>query len=160
MARIVIRGHEGITNISALISTGAKGDPGVGGGGAVSSVNAATGAVVLDQDDIGDGTTYKQYSATEKTKLSGIATGATANQTDAYLLSLTNATDDLPVANMPSSIVLSVVVPSGGPAPARPDNDSNRVVIWLVQDIADAPAKVTSGTAGRYVNDIVAVVVT
>lgn len=29
------------------------------------------------QDDIGDGTTYKQYSATEKTKLAGIATGAT-----------------------------------------------------------------------------------
>lgn len=28
------------------------------------------------QDDIGDGTTYKQYSATEKTKLAGIETGA------------------------------------------------------------------------------------
>jgi hypothetical protein len=57
--------------------------PAGGGGGAVDSVNGATGVVVLDQDDVGDGTTYKQYSATEKTKLAGIATGATANQSDA-----------------------------------------------------------------------------
>lgn len=54
-------------------------------GNAVASVNGQTGVVVLDQDDIGDGTTYKQYSQTEKTKLSGIATGATANDTDANL---------------------------------------------------------------------------
>jgi len=58
---------------------------GGGGGGAVDSVNGDTGAVVLNQDDIGDGTTYKQYSGTEKTKLAGIATGATANATDAQL---------------------------------------------------------------------------
>lgn len=42
----------------------------------VTSVNTQTGAVVLTQDNVGDGTTYKQYSATEKTKLAGIATGA------------------------------------------------------------------------------------
>lgn len=42
----------------------------------VLSVNGATGAVTLNQDNIGDGTTYKQYSATEKTKLAGIETGA------------------------------------------------------------------------------------
>lgn len=46
------------------------------GGGAVDSVNGQTGVVTLDQDDIADGTTYKQYSATEKTKLAGIETGA------------------------------------------------------------------------------------
>lgn len=51
------------------------------GGGAVDSVNTKTGAVVLNQDDIGDGTTYKQYSATEKTKLAGIE--ALADVTDA-----------------------------------------------------------------------------
>lgn len=44
---------------------------------AVSSVNGDTGDVTLTQDDVGDGTTYKQYSATEKTKLAGIAAGAT-----------------------------------------------------------------------------------
>lgn len=59
---------------------------------AVTSVNAQTGVVVLDQDDIGDGTTYKQYSATEKTKLSGIAVGATANSSNATLLNRANHT--------------------------------------------------------------------
>lgn len=62
------------------------------GGGAVDSVNSQIGVVVLDQDDIGDGTTYKQYSATEKTKLAGVATGATANDTDANLKNRANHT--------------------------------------------------------------------
>jgi hypothetical protein len=44
------------------------------------------------QDDIGDGTTNKQYSATDKTKLAGIATGATANSSDATLLNRANHT--------------------------------------------------------------------
>lgn len=54
-----------------------------GGGGAVTSVNSQTGDVFLTQDNIGDGTTNKVFTNTEKTKLSGIATGATANQSDA-----------------------------------------------------------------------------
>lgn len=44
------------------------------------------------QDDIGDGTTNKQYSATEKTKLASIASGATANSSDATLLNRANHT--------------------------------------------------------------------
>lgn len=63
-----------------------------GGGGAVDSVNGLTGVVVLDQDEIPDGTTYKQYSQTEKTKLAGIATAATANSADATLLDRANHT--------------------------------------------------------------------
>ncbi len=39
----------------------------------------------LNQDVVPDGTTNKAYTATEKTKLTGIATGATANATDAQL---------------------------------------------------------------------------
>jgi nitrogen fixation protein len=50
-----------------------------GGGGAVDSVNTQTGDVVLNQDDILDGTTFKQYSLTEKNKLAGIAAGAEVN---------------------------------------------------------------------------------
>ena len=37
----------------------------------------------LNQDAVPDGTTNKAYTATEQTKLSGIATGATANSTEA-----------------------------------------------------------------------------
>ena len=50
-----------------------------GGGGAVTSVNGLTGDVVLNQDSVLDGTTYKQYSLTEKNKLAGIAAGAEVN---------------------------------------------------------------------------------
>ena len=50
-----------------------------GGGGAVDSVNGETGIVVLNQDEILDGTTFKQYSLTEKNKLAGIAAGAEVN---------------------------------------------------------------------------------
>lgn len=56
------------------------GTPTSGGGGLVSSVNGQPGpAVVLTQDDIGDGTTNKQYSATDESKLAGIAAGAEVN---------------------------------------------------------------------------------
>lgn len=69
-------------------------NPPVGGGGtgAVDSVNSQTGDVLLDQDDIPDGLLAKQYSQTEKTKLAGIATGATANDTDANLKNRANHT--------------------------------------------------------------------
>jgi hypothetical protein len=50
-----------------------------GGGGSVTSVNTLIGDVVLNQDDILDGTTNKQYSLTEKNKLAGIAAGAEVN---------------------------------------------------------------------------------
>jgi hypothetical protein len=43
-------------------------------------------------DTIVDGTTNKVYTATEKTKLAGIATGATANDTDANLKNRANHT--------------------------------------------------------------------
>jgi len=62
------------------------------GGGSVTSVNGETGVVVLNQDEVLDGTTYKQYSQTEKTKLAGVATGATTNSSDATLLNRLNHT--------------------------------------------------------------------
>ncbi|SMC45678.1 hypothetical protein [Pedobacter africanus] len=58
-----------------------------GNPGSVTTVNGQTGAVILDADDIGDGTTNKAYTATEKTKLAAItgtntgdnATNSTSN---------------------------------------------------------------------------------
>ena len=47
--------------------------------GTVASINGATGIVSLTQDSIPDGTTAKQYTATEKTKLAGIQSGAQVN---------------------------------------------------------------------------------
>lgn len=84
------------TNVS-IVQTGQNIEiaaSGGGGGGAVDSVNGQTGIVVLDQDDILDGTTYKQYSQTEKTKLAGIEDGAEVNNiSDANATDLTDAGD-------------------------------------------------------------------
>jgi len=56
------------------------------GSGAVDSVNGATGVVVLDADDIDDtSTTNKFTTASEISKLAGIESGATADQTDAEI---------------------------------------------------------------------------
>jgi len=61
-------------------------DLGGSGGGAVDSVNGATGVVVLDADDIDDtSTTNKFTTAAEISKLAGIESGATADQTDAEI---------------------------------------------------------------------------
>jgi hypothetical protein len=43
-------------------------------------------------DTVTDGTTNKAYTGTEKTKLAGIATAATANSSDATLLARANHT--------------------------------------------------------------------
>jgi len=56
------------------------------------NTKALSANITLTQDDIGDGTTNKQYSATERTKLTGIASGATANSADATLLARANHT--------------------------------------------------------------------
>lgn len=76
-------------------------------------------------DTLTDGTTNKAYLATERTKLAGIATGATANQTDAYLLAranhtgfqaqstITNLTSDLALkADLVAGLVPSSQLPS------------------------------------------------
>lgn len=62
------------------------------GGGAVSSVNGQTGAVVLTSDSLADGSAKVQMTTAERTKLGGVATGATANSTDAQLRDRANHT--------------------------------------------------------------------
>lgn len=74
-----------------------------GGGGSITSVNGDTGpTVVLDADDISDTSTTKKFTtAAQISKLAGIATGATANQADAFLLARANHTG----TQAPSTIV-------------------------------------------------------
>lgn len=65
-----------------------------GGGDMLASVydpgNVADDA--FNQDNMADGTTNKNYTDTERTKLAGIAAGATANSPDATLLARANHT--------------------------------------------------------------------
>jgi hypothetical protein len=85
-------GDISITSGVALGETSSTAYRGDRGKTAYDHSQATGNAHSATQDDIGDGTTYKQYSATEKTKLSGIATGATANDTDANLKARGNHT--------------------------------------------------------------------
>lgn len=64
-------------------------------------VNAmVSAAAAISADKIADGTTNKVFTATEKTKLSGIATGATANAADATLLARANHTGTQPASTI------------------------------------------------------------
>lgn len=59
---------------------------------AVDSVNSQTGAVALDADDIDDtSTTHKFATAAQLTKIDGVESGATADQTGAEIKSLYEA---------------------------------------------------------------------
>jgi len=101
------------SGISAVENANHEIDITVAGGGApVDSVNGKTGVVVLTTGDLTEDTDHNYVTDAEKTvigntsgvntgdvmtsadktKLDGIATGATANQTDAYLLSRANHT--------------------------------------------------------------------
>jgi hypothetical protein len=61
------------------------------GSGVITNTHIS-GSAAISADKTADGTTNKVYTATEKTKLSGIATGATANSPDATLLARANHT--------------------------------------------------------------------
>ena len=75
--------------------------------GSVTNVKIASNAAI-SADKLANGTTNVIMTAAERTKLSGIATGATANDTDANLKNLANATGTLPLANMDTRVGLFV----------------------------------------------------
>ncbi|TFC63716.1 hypothetical protein E3O62_02495 [Cryobacterium sp. TMT2-15-1] len=64
------------------------------------SVNGKVGTVLLNQDEIPDGTTAKQYSQVEKTKLATISSGATQNASDNALRDRTTHTGVQPIATV------------------------------------------------------------
>lgn len=129
----------------------------------VLSVNSLTGAVTLTQDNIGDGATYKQYSAADKTKLAAIAAGATANDTDVNL-----KTHSIPVAvgdestamttgtgkvtfRMPYAFNLTKVKLSVNTAPTGStiivDVNKNGASIFTTRPSIDATEKTTQSAA-------------
>lgn len=59
--------------------------------GSITNVKIAANATI-NADKLADGTNNKIMTAAERTKLTGVAAGATANSTDAYLLNRVNHT--------------------------------------------------------------------
>jgi len=91
-ANAVLRASDNIselTNDSAFVDAA-----GAAAAAPVASVNTQTGAVSLDADDLADGTTKVMMTAAERTKLTGVETGATADQTDAEIRAAVEAATD------------------------------------------------------------------
>ncbi len=89
--------HEGAANPHPVYLTAAEGNAAYDVVGAATAAQAAavqrsnhTGT--QSADTVTDGTTNKAYTATEQTKLAGVATGATVNDTDATLKARANHT--------------------------------------------------------------------
>lgn len=69
--------------------------------GSVTDAKVASGAAI-SADKLADGTTNKVFLATERTKLTGIATSATANSSDATLLARANHTGTQAISTVTS----------------------------------------------------------
>jgi len=114
----------------------------------VDSVNGATGAVVLDADDIDDSsTTHKFTSAADISKLAGIEAGATTDQTGAEIKSLyegeanTNAFTDAEKTKLAAiGTVKSSLTPTTGFSETVTQDSADK---WVVLNPAGALA---SGT--------------
>lgn len=100
---------------------------GGGGGGAVDSVNGQTGTVVLTQDNVADGTTYKQYSQTEKTKLAGIETAA--DVTDATNVAAAGAVMESNTSTVSMSFVIDEDDMASNSATKLPTQQSVRAYV-------------------------------
>ena len=74
-----------------------------GGGGAVDSVNGATGVVVLDADDLADGASNVMMTTAERAIVAGAVTSTTINE----IVSLSQAAYDL--LSPPDPAILYVI---------------------------------------------------
>lgn len=148
------------TGSGAGLSDGDYGDWTISGSGTVATIdndavtfakmqNVATD-IILGRDTGGTGN-IEELSASAVRGIINVDDVTTGRD-------LGNATGTLAVARLPQSVPLFAVVSLGG-TPTRPTNDGNRLVIWICEDPDDVPL-VTSGTAGRYAIDMVAVKVT
>ncbi len=105
--------------------------------------------VTLNQDIVPDGTTNKAFTATEKTKLAGIASGATANDTDANLKARANHTGTQAASTITG---LATVATSGLKADVGLGNvdntsDANKPISTATQTALNAKEpSITSGT--------------
>lgn len=83
--------YGGRYRLDFVLQQGPQGDPSVPIDGSVTNAKVATNAAIV-ADKLADGTGLKVLTAAERTKLAGVATGATANATDALLRDRTTHT--------------------------------------------------------------------
>lgn len=118
--------------------------------GGVTSVQALTGAVSLDADDIPDGSTKVTMTAAERTALANQLTiGATSSTAKAG-----NWTPAL--ADLATDVPFTRPWPATGSG-SRNSSDGSRRCIFVCESAANLPPLITSGTAGRYADDLMMV---
>lgn len=128
---------------------------------------SSSAAITLDK--LAETTGLKILTAAERTKIAGVATGATANQTDAYLLARANHTGTQTTSTISdfTSAVNAIVANTVGAAPAALDtlvelaaalgNDANFAAtvstqLGLKADKSSLAAVATSGSYNDLTN--------
>lgn len=131
--------------------------------GATAKANAvkarATHTGTQSADTLTDGTTNKAFLATERTKLTGVATGATANVTtdsltDGTVTKRLTAANETKLSGLVQGIV-PVLYDSGTGWPVRPTVPANTVCQWINNTNITAP---TIGGSGAAAIDILLIV--
>lgn len=120
----------------------------------VDSVNTKTGIVVLTQDDVGDGTTYKRYSSTEKSKLAGIE--ASADVTDATNVDAAGAVMNSDTTTASMSFVLDEDDMTSNSATKVPTQQSTKTYVdgKITDLVGSAPSALdTLGEISDALND-------
>lgn len=112
-------------------------NPVISSSGAVDSVNSKTGAVVLTQDDIGDGTTNKQYSSTDKTRLATI--------TDANYLNSNTTKAQVGLSNVPNTDFTSAVAANTAKVSFDSTSSAKLTGIEANADVTDATNVAAAG---------------
>lgn len=111
---------------------------------AISTVSGLQASLDSKVDKVaGKGLSTEDFTTAEKTKLSGVATGATKNQTDAYLLSRTNHTGSQPINTVSG---LQVALDS------KADNTDPRLSNsreWTASTVSQAEAEAGTATTRR-----------
>lgn len=131
--------------------TGATGPTGPAGtltDGSVTDVKVAVGAAI-SADKLADGTTNHVFTATDDTKLAGVATGATANATDAQLRDRTTHTGAQAQSTVTNLVTdLAAKAPLASPAFTGTPTGVTKTHVGLgnVDNTSDASKPVSTAT--------------
>jgi hypothetical protein len=120
--------------------------------GGVSSVNTQTGAVVLDADDLADGSSKVQMTTAERTKLAGVATGATVYTTenaqdDAAALFSTGSHTGISFTYTDTANRIDAVVTGGSGIPPSTVDAKGDLIAGTAADIV---GRLAAGTNGQF----------
>jgi hypothetical protein len=119
---------------------------------------------VQSADSLTDGTTNKAFLATERTKLTGIATGATANSADATLLARANHTGTQAIATIAAAATARIFGRNTAGAGAGEELTAAQVKTMLAIATTDvsgfstaADARVTAVVTAAFINALTGV---